>query len=346
MDVPNFDYFQLEKSKVSHNTCISCILTDADTNKVYVGGLDGTIKIWTLGATAPEGVLRGHRDLINAMVMLQDKTLITASDDKFMMRWDLKTKIGIMKYSGHEKSVTCCIAIYNRRLASSLNIERDFTLVSGSWDETINIWDASKNVPIRVLKNHLAPVKSLVFYESHIAGKFNLASGSHDGEILVWDLPRFNVVQRLSGDSTSVNKLVLNDENLISSGQENSLKIWTKEFRLSRKLDLSIPNVRKVVIFRGKFLIALCGVKTVEVWNIQKKELIQRKEFTGNLFEITPIDQDRLMIANRSEGWVFKYVNKPMILIRTLHKFRTEKKYPPILVKHISEFLMEALPCK
>ena len=70
-------------------------------------------------------------------------------------------------------------------------------------------------------------------------------------------------------------------------------------------------------------LIALCGRKTLEIWNVEKKHMIQRKEFKGNVFEVVPMDKERIMIATRNEGCVLKYVNKPLLMLK-----HTEQQHP------------------
>jgi WD40 repeat protein len=337
MNIPSFTHFQFEDKKITHNTCISCILAEGD--KLYVAGLDGQIKIWTLGAASPEGCLKGHTDLVNSLVMLKDKTLLSASDDNSLIQWDLKARVGIIKLVGHEDSVTCCLSIPNRRLASSLNIERDFTVVSGSWDRTIRIWDITKKRSLRVLKGHVAPIKTIEYCETN--GQANLVTGSSNGEIYVWELLKFSPIHKIQAYTETVNRLLVVNDSIVSAGNDNCLRAFDSHLNITDKLNLKTPKIRKMIIFRRNFLITLCGVKTIEIWNIEKKCLIQKKEFQSNLFELNKLDDDRIMIANRNEGWVMKYVNKPLLLTKALHKFRTEMKYPPIIVKQIHDFMFK-----
>lgn len=342
MNIPSFTHFQFEEKKITHTTCISCILTEGD--KLYVAGLDGQIKIWTLGATSAEGCLKGHTDLVNSMVILKDKTLLSASDDNSLIQWDLKARVGIIKLVGHEDSVTCCLSINNRRLATSLNIERDFTVVSGSWDRTIRIWDITKKRSLRVLKGHTAPIKAVEYIEAN--GQAYIVSGSSNGEIYVWDLLKFSPVHKIQAYTETVNRILVVKDSIVAAGNDNSIKVFDSGLNTTNKIDLMTPKVRKMILFRRNFLITLCGVKTIEIWNIEKKCLIQKKEFPSNLLELNKLDDDRIMIANRNEGWVMKYVNKPLLLTKALHKFRTQMNYPPIVVKQIYDCMFQSSFCK
>ncbi|MBK8045230.1 MAG: PD40 domain-containing protein [Haliscomenobacter sp.] len=52
-------------------------------------------------------------------------------------------------------------------------------LASGSWDETVKIWDVDSGMAIQTLQGHFSLVRSLAFSPD---GK-RLASGSHDKRI-------------------------------------------------------------------------------------------------------------------------------------------------------------------
>ena len=337
MSISSFNDLQLESKRINHNTCISCILVDE--HKIYVGGLDGNIKIWTLGESEPEGTLKGHKDLINAMVMLKDKSLLSASDDGCLIHWDLKSNIGTIKLLGHEKSVTCCSVIYNRRLSSGFNIERGFTIVSGSWDQTIRVWDIAKQRALRILKGHSAPIKSVVHFENE--GQITFVSAAQNGEIFTWDLMSLAPIQKIRPYTRNVNKLVVRNETIISSGHDNKIKVWNKDLTASNDLETRTSNVRKFIVFRENWLVALCGTKSVEVWNLQNKKMIQKKDFDECLMDIVSLDEKRILLATRKEGLVFKYVNKPLVLMNLLHRFRKDMNYPPIVVKQLFESILE-----
>ncbi len=60
-------------------------------------------------------------------------------------------------------------------------------LASGSWDQTIKLWEVATGQEVRTLSGHSSTVSSVAFSPD---GRL-LASGSWDGTVLLWDATRF-----------------------------------------------------------------------------------------------------------------------------------------------------------
>jgi disulfide oxidoreductase YuzD len=88
---------------------------------------------------------------------------------------------------------------------NSVNFSPDGkTLVSGSWDKTIKLWDVETGQEIRTLKGHDNYVRSVNFSPD---GK-TLVSGSGDGTIKLWNVETGEEIRTLQGPGsyvTSVN---------------------------------------------------------------------------------------------------------------------------------------------
>jgi WD40 repeat protein len=55
-------------------------------------------------------------------------------------------------------------------------------IISGSWDETIKIWDANTGECLKTLKGHIFDVVSVAFSPDGT----KIISGSDDGTIKIW----------------------------------------------------------------------------------------------------------------------------------------------------------------
>ncbi|MBD2521195.1 serine/threonine-protein kinase [Nostoc sp. FACHB-133] len=133
---------------------------------VASGSWDTTIKVW------PKSTLTGHLERVSSLaISSNDQILVSASEDKTIIVWNLNTGEQIYTLSGHSDAV------------NSVAISPDSqTVVSGSDDEKIKVWDLSNGQEIYTVNAHLDGVNALVFSPD---GQI-LVSGGKDTTIKVW----------------------------------------------------------------------------------------------------------------------------------------------------------------
>ncbi|OBQ39470.1 MAG: ribosome assembly protein 4, partial [Anabaena sp. MDT14b] len=97
-------------------------------------------------------------------------------------------------------------------------------LASGSFDNTIKIWDVTTGKVLNTLKGHESPVSSVGFSPD---GK-KLASGSFDKTIKIWDVTTGKVLNTLKGHESSVNSVGFSPDGkqLASGSEDKTIKIW------------------------------------------------------------------------------------------------------------------------
>ncbi|MEM6614690.1 MAG: hypothetical protein AAF652_21100, partial [Cyanobacteria bacterium P01_C01_bin.72] len=121
--------------------------------------------------------------------------------------WELKHVL-----KGHEEEVRT-VAISNDGK----------TIVSGSGDRTIKIWDTAGNLQ-STLRGHEEKVDSLV-----LSNDGYIVSGSRDRTIKIWDLQTKTLEQSLkSEDSEGINAIASSADKsiVVSGGREKTLAIW------------------------------------------------------------------------------------------------------------------------
>ena len=111
-------------------------------------------------------------------------------------------------------------------VAISLNSQ---TLISGSTDTTIKLWNLPTGKLLSTLTGHSTAVLSVAISPD---GK-TLASASRDGTIKLWNLQTGELLQNLSG----CNPVAFSPDGktLVSGGNDGSIKIWN-EFTLYSEL--------------------------------------------------------------------------------------------------------------
>ncbi|KAJ2557605.1 SCF ubiquitin ligase complex subunit cdc4, partial [Coemansia sp. RSA 1933] len=95
-------------------------------------------------------------------------------------------------------------------------------VVSGSYDCTIRVWDATTGACLQRLEGHTAKVYTIVLdSDMHL-----IMSGSMDGTIRVWDWDTGMCLRVCRGHLTLVGLLSLKHDTLISGGADTTLRIW------------------------------------------------------------------------------------------------------------------------
>jgi WD40 repeat protein len=101
-------------------------------------------------------------------------------------------------------------------------------LVSGSRDAQVKIWDAKSYELLHNIPAHLFAVNSIVFHPSLPW----FATASMDKSIKIWSGDDFKLYKTISrekgfaGHQLSVNKIVWNNDQLISVGDDKKIIVW------------------------------------------------------------------------------------------------------------------------
>lgn len=122
----------------------------------------------------------------------------------------------------HKKTNWWCPAIVNP--LSTIQIRGD-TLVSGSYDKVVKIWDLSSGICKNTLFGHSGPVRCARFNSETVI------SGGDDKLIKFWALFDGRCLKTLTGHTERVCSLQFDDTKLVSSSQDQSIRIWDLEGR-------------------------------------------------------------------------------------------------------------------
>ena len=170
-----------------HTNIVTTLAWSPDGRFLASGGYDRTIQVWDAYTGTEFGIYHGHSALamINAVVWSPDgRYLASACDDKTVHIWPLAPIRGILVqeerlarknsliYTGHTGWVkTVAWAPNGLRLAS------------GSWDNTVQLWDAADGRFVYIHADHASWINAVAWSPNST----RLASASNDGTVQVWD---------------------------------------------------------------------------------------------------------------------------------------------------------------
>jgi hypothetical protein len=144
--------------------------------------------------------------------------------------------------------------------------------VSGSWDETLRVWDLEGNRPPRVLEGHTDSVTAVALSAD---GK-RAVSGSRDKTLRVWDLEGNQPPLVLEGHTGWVESMALSADGkcIISGSWDKTVRIWDLEGnQLPRILKGHTGSVSAMALSSdNKRAISGSWDRTVRVWDLESNQ--------------------------------------------------------------------------
>jgi len=223
-----------------HTRSVSSISFSPDGTKLASASADGAIMIWHVILPPQKDALphvefmaklvdetEGERqEGINDIVWSPDSEyLVSASDDHTMHVWapayssrstSASTTAPIRKLAGHSHCVYC---VRFNPIGT--------LLISGSFDETVKVWDFLAGKLLRTLPGHSEVVSCLDFSRDGSV----IVSGSFDGLIRMWDttsgqcLKTMVVAQETNAPVTFIT-FTPNSRYLITCSLDSTVRIW------------------------------------------------------------------------------------------------------------------------
>jgi len=140
------------------------------------------------------------------------------------------------------------------------------TLVSGSRDKTIKLWNVKTGKEIRTLKGHNSRVRSVNFSPD---GK-TLVSGSNDKTIKLWNVETGQEIRTLKGHTDIINNAVFSPDGnyILTASEDKTAKIWDNNGRGISTLLHDRP-VRLAVFTAGENIATVSGDTVVRIFNFK-----------------------------------------------------------------------------
>ena len=151
-------------------------------------------------------------------------------------------------------------------------------LVTGSWDQTVRLWDLNTGVQRR----QYAKLVDSVLAVAISADNRLVAAGTADGVVLIWDLESGEEVRRLEGHKGSVNAIAFSHDGtcVVTGGNDQTLRIWNLTTNVEVPCKGSTRWMSVAYSTDDRFVLAGGRDGTVTLWDIQTGLL--NAEFKGH----------------------------------------------------------------
>ncbi|WP_445638573.1 WD40 repeat domain-containing protein [Nostoc sp. DSM 114161] len=245
---------------------VNSLAFSSDGQTLVSCGADSTIKIWHVGALDLIDILHKHHGVVRCAAFTPDgRMLATGGDDRKILFWDLihrqvaialslddtaahslvlspdgqtvvtgsyrKIKVWRISPLTGIKSLKDTEPLHtlmgHSHIVCSLAISRDGKLVvSGSWDQTIKIWELESGKLLHTLKGHRDRVYAIALSPDEQI----IASGSADKTIKLWHVQTGELLATFTGHGNIVTALAFtaSGEMLVSGSLDKTIKIWQR----------------------------------------------------------------------------------------------------------------------
>lgn len=191
--------------------CVAPIRIAPGGNILASGSRDTTVVVWDLQATdgpSASMVLRGHADIVGALLQLEDFTLVSGSTDTTLKVWDLTTAACTQTLSGHLEAVIALVLLPGKLVASA------------SEDMTVRVWDMSRFVCRHVLRGHTGSVWGLIRLPNNL-----LLSGGDDANIILWAPERGERLTTLHNPDGPIHDMDLHPDGILLTANHDDFSI-------------------------------------------------------------------------------------------------------------------------
>jgi WD40 repeat protein len=147
--------------------------------------------------------------------------------------------------------------------------------VSGSFDDTIKVWDLETGRVLCTLSGHSDDVLAVVVTHD---GR-HAVSASDDHTLKVWDLETGHAIRTLEGHSGNVADVALTPDGkrAISASMDGTLKVWDlRSGHMLRTLEGHSEGVEGIAVTQdGKRAVSASIDRTLKVWNLANGRLLR-----------------------------------------------------------------------
>jgi len=256
-------------------TSLSCPAQADSSVKVVSASRDGTIVSWVAAnnrvsqeseIAVPSRRLEGHTGFVQDVALTANgEYALSASWDRSLRLWNLKSGACFGKFLGHTKdALTCAFSPDNRHI------------LSGGRDNKLKIWNVKGECVYTLDRDaHTDWVSSVRFSPSTTTPAL-IVSGSWDCTVKVWSLAEFRCMYTLRGHKGHVNSVTVSPDCSLcaSAGKDGTVKLWdlTRGEHLY-ELECGEP-INQIAFCPNRYWLCAATESAIRVWDLEIKEVV------------------------------------------------------------------------
>ncbi|CAG9537098.1 unnamed protein product [Cercopithifilaria johnstoni] len=212
---------------------------------------------------------------------------------RILANWRYRPLRGSCILKGHDEHVITCLQIHGD------------LIVTGSDDNTLKIWSASKAVCLQTLTGHTGGVWSSQMSED---GK-TVTSGSTDRTVRVWCVETGRCLHCLQGHTSTVRCMTLREDRLVTGSRDTSIRLWNiEDGTCIRILQGHVAAVR-CVQFDGIRIVSGAYDFSIKVWDAESGRCLHTLTGHSNRVYSLLFDSERDIVVSGSLDTTIKIWN-------------------------------------
>ncbi|KAK9461858.1 Aldehyde/histidinol dehydrogenase [Lipomyces oligophaga] len=250
-----------------HNGWVTCLATTPENPGLLLSGSrDKSLIVWQLTQDDTSyGIakrsLHGHSHIVQDCVISSDgQFAISASWDKTLRLWELKTGKTMHRFDGHTGDVLSASFSGDNRL-----------VVSGSRDKTIKIWNILGECKYTIDKGHSDWV-STVRFSPNVADTIVVSAG-WDKLVKVWGIQTPGLEADFVGHTGNINTLTISPDGTLcaSGGKDGQTMLWDLH---SAKYLYSLDagnEIHALTFSPSRYWLCAATSTSIKIFDLEKK---------------------------------------------------------------------------
>ena len=224
---------QLQKTVVVSYANLHCMAFSPDGHRLATGGgnpsEEGVVEVFAWPECKSEMQLSNHSDSVTSIAWQGNSQLVSASLDRSLTQWNLRTKKAVKTYRGHSRGV------------SSVCILSSGEMVTAGHDQSVRVWDAESGSLIRSMNQHSMPVNSMAICPAS-SGKPMVATAARDRTIRFWQPTIGRMMRYVRLDSEPLDIAWISESLIAASCVDGRTRVVDAE---------NVKVVRSIPVFEG-----------------------------------------------------------------------------------------------